>query len=220
MCIYTLAVVLFCPCQAVIGYSNINIKALIQTTRQNEMPIKKYFTDIFSRRKHASNDPDCAFYYEREIFCRGIPPSDKHFPTVITRAHTSYDGIGAQSTLSQGPNSSGHRHYICRNSIKKRWTYAGVIRRQSASADYHARGRSVLASLAAPFYRDSEPEAASPRYFNRQSPCKSGNSDLLCYHCRKSRVGSLNWRRLSDVAFGNKSNHCEYNLFFFPRAAG
>ncbi|MEC5345145.1 hypothetical protein ABRZ24_21375 [Brenneria populi] len=102
------------------GYSNISIKALIQTTRQNEMPIKKYFTAIFSRRKHASNDPDCAFYYERKTLRRCLAPPDKYFPVVITRAHTSYDGIGAQSTLSEGHNSSGLRHYICRNSIKKR----------------------------------------------------------------------------------------------------
>ncbi|POE17942.1 hypothetical protein BV918_11850 [Pectobacterium odoriferum] len=53
------------------GYSTISIKVLTQTTKQNEIPIKKYFTDLFSSRNHASNDPDCAFYYGRKYYAAG-----------------------------------------------------------------------------------------------------------------------------------------------------
>ncbi|WP_246494712.1 hypothetical protein [Brenneria izadpanahii] len=127
VCIDILARGLNFPCQIITGYSTINIKALIQTTRQNEMPIKKYFTAIFSRRKHASNDPDCAFYYEREnVVPFALRNRISVFPVVITRAHTSYDEIGAQSTLSEGHNSSGLQHYIYRNSIKKRSLHSGA----------------------------------------------------------------------------------------------
>ncbi|MCG8708069.1 hypothetical protein JHU04_001271 [Brenneria sp. 4F2] len=82
------------------------------------------------------------------------------------------------------------------------------------------KARRLSGSLLSPPASDFWLKTAFRRYFSHQPACKSGNSDLLCYHCRKSRVGSSSWRRLSYVAFGNKSNHCEYNLFFFPRAAG